>query len=210
MPGSLPRLLPAAGTLILLSLLLIPGSSGDERSSCQGNPVTLSPKGGSDARFTMLLRINKGGNVVDYEALQRTYGQIRARDIFVVNTRWKGATQEGDRWILSRLQDSFPCNRILILNGLGADPQRPGYALSLADSPQPWAVMLDWEQREWGRARATNPALSRWKRKFGRSVNRLGAAVSRVAGQVAGADGGITKIGAIPSYYPDWHYGKIA
>lgn len=204
------RLLMAAGALLLLSLLLLPGSSGAEPSGCPGNPVTLSPKGGPGARFTMLLRINKGSNVVDYEALQRTYGQIRARDIFVVNTRWKGATPEGDRWILARLRASFPCNRIIALNGLGADPRRPGYALSLAESPQPWAVMLDWEQQDWGRARATDPGLSRWKRKFGRSVNRLGAAVSRIAGGVDAADGGIAKIGAIPSYYPDWHYGKIA
>ena len=210
MLGSYGRLPLAAGALVLLLILLAPGSSGAERSGCPGNPVTLSPKGGAGGRFTMLLRINKGSNVVDYERLQSSYGQIRTRDIFVVNTRWKGATPAGDRWILARLRDSFPCNRIILLNGLGADPRRPGYALSLTDSPQPWALMLDWEQRDWGRARATNPGLSRWKRKFGRSTKRLGATVSRVAGQMDTADGGIAKIGAIPSYYPDWHYGKIA
>jgi len=208
--GSYRWPLLAAGAVVLLLILLAPGSSTAERSGCPGNPVTLSPKGGPGARFTMLLRINKGSNVVDYERLQRAYGQIRTRDIFLVNTRWKGATPGGDRWILARLRDSFPCNRIVLLNGLGADPRRPGYALSLVDSSQPWAVMLDWEQRDWGRARATNPGLSRWKRKFGRSTKRLGAQVSRVAGEMDVADGEIGKIGAIPSYYPDWHYGKIA
>jgi hypothetical protein len=205
------RLLPlAAVALVLLALIALPGPSRGQGPACPGNPVTLSPKGGPGGRFTMLLRINKGSNVVDYEALQAAYGQIRARDVFVVNTRWKGATPAGDRWIVSRLRDSFPCNRIIALNGLGADPRRPGYALSLTDSPHPWAVMLDWEQRDWGRARATNPWLSSWKRHFGRSIKRFGAIVTRVAGEVDAAGGGIAKIGAIPSYYPDWHYGKIA
>jgi hypothetical protein len=210
MPDSHRRLPPAAVALVLLALVVLPGASEGEGAGCPGNPVTLSPKGGPGARFTMLLRINKGSNVVEYEALEAASGQIRARDIFVVNTRWKGATPAGTQWIASRLRDSFPCNRIIALNGLGADPRRPGYSLSLADSPQPWAVMLDWEQRDWGHARATNPWLSSWKRHFGRSIKRLGATVSRVAGEVDVADGGIAKIGAIPSYYPDWHYGKIA
>lgn len=210
MPDTHRRLSLAAATLVLATLAVLPGPSPGEEAGCPGNPDTLSPKGGPGARFTMLLRVNKGSNAVEYEALQAATGQIRARDIFVVNTRFRGATPDGDRWIVSRLQESFPCNRIVALNGLGADPERPGYALSLIDSRATWAIMLDWEQRDWGRARATNPWLSRWKRKFGRSVNRLGATVGRVAGEAEAAHAEIVKIGAIPSYYPDWHYGKIA
>ena len=210
MPRAHRLLSLAAASAFLTALVALPGSSPGEGAGCPGNPDTLSPKGGPGARFTMLLRVNKGTNVLEYEGLQAATGQLRSRDIFVVNTRWKGATPDEDRWIVSRLRDSFPCNRIIALNGLGADPDRRGYALSLVDSRAPWAIMLDWERNDWSRARATNPRLSRWKRRFGRSVNRLGATVGRVAGQVDAGQDGVVKIGAIPSYYPDWHYGKIA
>jgi hypothetical protein len=158
----------------------------------------------------MLIRVNKPRNVDAYARLQSTYGQLRARDAFVVNTRWKGSSPALQAAIVERLRDSFPCNRIIALNGLGSDPRRPGYARSLIDSPVPWAVLLDWERRDWGRARATNHRLSRWKQRFGRSINRLSSIVGRVAHGVRAADGGIRKIGAVPSFFDEWHYGRIA
>ena len=195
--------------LLLPLLLLIPGPSAGQSASCPPNPYLLGPKGGAAARFTMLIRVNQPDNVDDYARLQSTYGQLRTRDIFVVNTRWKGSDPEIQDEILDRLHDSFPCNRVIALNGLGTDPDRPGYALSLADSPRPWALMLDWEPRDWGKARAIRP-LSRWKQAFGRSVNRLDSMVGWVASGLSSAGTGITKVGATSGYYASWHYGKLA
>jgi hypothetical protein len=158
----------------------------------------------------MLIRINQPDNVDDYARLQSTHGQLRPRDIFVVNTRWKGTTPELQREILGRLAGEFPCNRVIALNGLGSDPDRPGYALSLVDSPRPWAVLLDWEPRDWGKARGGNHHLPRWKQRFGRSVNRLNSVVGRVAAGVSAAGTGIQRVGAVPGYYGSWRYGKIA
>lgn len=210
MPDSHRRLIGAAGAVVLLALALAPGASPGQPADCPAAPFLLSPKGVAGSRFTMLIRVNKPGNVDAYERLQSTFGQLRPRDIFVVNTRFKGSSPELQRQIVGRLRDSFPCNRVIALNGLGADPQRPGFALSLVDSSQPWAVLLDWERRDWGRARATNHHLSRWKQRFGRNINRLSSVVGRVAHDVSAAGSGIGKVGAIPSFFGDWHYGRIA
>ena len=169
--SELRRRLPrAAGALIVpIVFALAPSGSSGDPTACPAPPYQLAPKGGRSARFTMLIRVNKPGNVTTYAQLQDTYGQLRQRDVFVVNTRWKGTSPALQDAILSRLHDSFPCNRVVALNGLGADPQRPGYALSLTDSARPWAVLLDWEREDWAHARATNHHMSRWKQSFGRS-----------------------------------------
>jgi hypothetical protein len=193
-----------------MTLAFAPGVSPGEPPDCPAAPYLLSPKGGAGSRFTMMMRVNKPRNVDAYAQLQSTYGQLRPRDIFVVNTRFKGSSPALQEAIADRLRDSFPCNRIVALNGLGSDPQRPGYALSLVDSPDPWAVLLDWERRDWGRARASNHRLSRWKQRFGRSLNRLGSVVGRVAHDVNATGSGVAKVGAIPSFFDDWHYGRIA
>jgi hypothetical protein len=199
----------AAIALALLALHAPSGSSGDP-AACPAPPYQLAPKGGRVASFTMLIRVNKPTNVDDYARLQAANGQLRQRDVFVVNTRWKGTTPGVQDQILSRLRESFPCNRVIALNGLGADPNRPGYALSLTDSAQPWAIVLDWERQDWARARATNHRLSRWKQSFGRSVHRLGSAVGRVARGMRASGDGIQKVGAAPGFFVNWHYSRIA
>jgi hypothetical protein len=211
MPDS-HRWLPwtVAALILALALALAPSASSGDPPACPAPPYQLAPKGGRAARFTMLIRVNKPRNVDDYAQLQRTYGQLRSRDVFVVNTRWKGSSPGIQNAILSRLRDSFPCNRVIALNGLGADPHRPGYALSLVNSPQPWAVVLDWERDDWARARATNHRLSRWKQNFHRSVHRLGSMIGQVAHGLTASDSGIQKVGAAPGFFGDWHYGRIA
>jgi hypothetical protein len=211
MPDSHRRLPWTVGALILpLVIALAPSASSGDPPSCSAPPFQLAPKGGRTARFTMLVRVNKPRNVDAYAQLQSTYGQLRTRDVFVVNTRWKGSTPALQDEILSRLRDSFPCNRVIALNGLGADPRRPGYALSLADSPQPWAVLLDWERQDWAHARSTNHHLSRWKQNFRRSVHRLGSQIGRVAHGLTATETGIQKVGAAPGLFGGWQYARIA
>ena len=206
-----------AASVLAASLLAGPPAAPEaaaQAAGCPGNPSHLSPKGGPAARFTMLLRVNKPRNIDQLAQLQADRGQLRARDIFVVNTRFGGSSPEKAREIVSRLTRSFPCNRIVTLNGLGSDPRRPGYAFALADSPHLWAVLLDWEHRDWRRARATNSGLSRWKRRFGRALKRLRARSGDLARNLKRnrqrVGGGARRVGAVPTYYHDWHYGRIA
>jgi hypothetical protein len=183
--------------------------------ACPPKPQMLSPKGGAGSRFTMLIRINKPENVVAYanpdEATGGLARRIRPRDIFVVNTRFAGSSPSEAEQIVAEIGRSFPCNRIVALNGLGSDPARPGYALSLADSAGVWGLMLDWERRDWRAARATNPKMSRWKRRFGHNLKRLGAWMGDVATAVAASPGPSPKrVGVIPAFEREWDYGKIA
>src|SRR5688572_1314897 len=196
--------------LALLAVTQVPESSPGQAPGCPPTPAHLSPKGHSPSRFTMLLRVNKPKNVGHFQALQAARGQIRNRDVFVINTRFGGSNPNRASEIVDRLAIAFPCNRMIALNGLGADPDRPGFALSLIDRPELWAVMLGWERRDRGRARATNPSLSRLKRKFGRSLNRLRAQMGNLADGLDAAGTGIGKVGAIPSFFKDWNYGRIA
>jgi hypothetical protein len=204
------RMLTAAGVAVLLSLIASAGPAQGQARGCPPSPLKLSPGGPPGARFTMLIRVNKLENVGQYSYLQSKFGRIRPQDVFVINTRFPQTTPDEARQILMALQSQFPCNRIIALNGLGVDPSRPGYALSLVDSPGVWGVLLDWERRDWGLARATNPAMSKWKRHFGRSINRLGSVVGQIAGSVQAAGTGIDKVGAAPSFFGDWQYGRIA
>jgi hypothetical protein len=184
--------------------------------SCPSNPTMLSPKGGVGARFTMLIRINKPENVAAYanpdEATGGIGGRIRTRDIFVVNTRWRGAEAEQSREIVRLLRASFPCNRIVALNGLGSDPVADrGYALSLVNEPGVWGLMLDWEKTDWSAARPTNPQMSPWKRNFGRNLSRLASWIAAVADSLAATPGALPKrVGVIARLARDWDYGKIA
>ena len=201
-----------AAPLIAISLLAglaDPPAATGQQGSCPGLPSHLSPKGGAGARLTLMLRINKPKNVDYYANFQAARGQLRTRDIFLVNTRFRGSSPEEAEQIIERLKEAFPCNRIVALNGLGADPQQPGYAFALADSPHLWAVLLDWERRDWGNARATNPGMSRWKRKLGRNLKRLRARLGDLV-QNLQASGGARRVGAVPTFFHDWHYGRLA
>ena len=205
-----PPLVMLAGAVVLLVSANSPSSAAGQDLVCPPNPSHLSPKGGPASRMTLLIRVNKPENVGDFAALQAARGQFRTRDIFVVNTRFRGSSTSEAREIVAKLRIAFPCNRIIALNGLGSDPDRPGYALSLIDSPDLWAVMLDWERRDWGRARATDPGMSRWKRRFGRSLNRLRVRMGHLADNLDAVGSGARRVGAIPSFFVDWNYGRMA
>jgi hypothetical protein len=210
MRGPHRLLLLGAFISVSLSFALSPAGSPGQPERCPPTTDLLSPKGGPGGRFTMLIRVNKPSNVAAYARLQSTYGQLRTRDIFLVNTRFKGSSPREHEQIVGRLHSAFPCNRVVALNGLGADPRRPGYARSLIDSPRTWAVLLDWERRDWGHARATNPGLSRWKRRFGRTIKRLASRIGSVTRGLRATGAGPRTVGAVPTYYRDWHYGRIA
>ena len=57
--------------------------------------------------------------------------RIRPQDIFVLNTRFTGSgsfpamTPSVAAGLAADLRATFPCNRIIALNGLSFDPPRP-------------------------------------------------------------------------------------
>ncbi len=200
--------LAAVATLLMLGDR--PSPALGQETACPNQPRGLSPKGRAGARFTMLVRVNKPDNVASYLD-PSVGGQLRHRDVFVINTRYKGSSPEEAEQMAADLHRGFPCNRIIALNGLGSDPSEPGYALSLVDSPAVWGLMLDWERRDWRLARDSNPAMSRWKTRFGRNLKRLGSWLSEVTNTLRGnASAGPKRTGLIPIYLKQWHYGKIA
>jgi hypothetical protein len=121
----------------------------------------------------MLIRINKEENVLAWADPAGLGQRLRARDVFLINTRYETMDPEDAVEITEMIRTAFPCNRVVTLNGLGADPNLPGYALTLIDRAELWAVMLDWEKADWALARLTNPEMTAWKGRFGRSLHRL-------------------------------------
>jgi hypothetical protein len=201
----------AAALIAMPASLALPGSpaSKADHVDCPALPRGLSPKGGVGSRFTMLLRVNKPDNVTSY--LEPGAGdQIRPRDIFLINTRFSGTAPGEEAEMADALHRAYPCNRIISLNGLGSDPNGRGYALSLAESPAVWGLMLDWERRDWRIARDTNPSMSRWKPRFGRNLQRLGSRLAEVTSSLAASPRGPKRTGAIPILLKHWNYGKIA
>ena len=99
---------------------------------CPPQPAGLSVRGPSATRFTMVIRVNKPENAETYASRDKAAGgladRFRRRDVFLVNTRFPGSSPADWPRIVSILRSAFPCNRIAVLNGLGADPAAPGYA----------------------------------------------------------------------------------
>lgn len=192
-----------------------PPASSAQTLACPPHPSMLSPSGKRGPRFTMLLRVNKHENVQAFASRDAAAGglgaRIRAHDIFVVNTRYHGTTAEDARELVAMLRESFPCNRIITLNGFGADPNAPGYALALIDEPGVWGVMLDWEKRDWGAGRVTNGQMASWKRHPGRNLKRIGFWLAQLTVHASAVPGsGARRAGVMSVFSRRWNYGKVA
>ncbi len=198
-----------------LGLLASGEATAGSKTACPAPPGSLSPKAKGIKRFTMLLRVNKDTNVPDYANADESTGgfrrQLRDRDVFVINTRFDGSTP--DEWvaIAKRLRRKFPCNRIIALNGLGADPAQPGYAFALADKPALWGLSLDYESDDWSEARELVPLMPPFTDAFRTSLGRISKRLALLGGASAdgiGAPG--RRTGVVPAYFGSWDYGLIA
>jgi hypothetical protein len=212
-----PALLAAclAATAVGLSLLAGSEASAGPGSACVAAPSSLSPKGKPPKRYTMLLRVNKLTNVDEYANADPATGglkpRIRDRDIFVINTRFDGSTPNEWVQIADALRGSFPCNRIVALNGLAPDPTKPGYSGALANYPGLWGLSIDWEQDDWNQGRKQSPGIPPWTNSFRKSLGRIGKRLNQLgaASQKAiGAPG--RRTGIVPAYYSAWDYGLVA
>jgi hypothetical protein len=207
----------------LLAVLLIGGgsvtpSAAQAQVSCPGQPRGLSPATSGPQSFTMLIRINTQGNVDTYTKPEGGMaGRVRPQDIFVLNTRFTGSgqfpamTSDVASSLAAGLRATFPCNRIIALNGMSFDPAQAGYAFSGISDPNVYALLTDYEQADWNSGRATDPGRPPWKTNFPKAFPLLRGwnfgFTSTVATNPVGA---AKRTGLAPQDVTDWNFGQIA
>jgi hypothetical protein len=217
------RLIAVAIGAALLGLLLIGGGTGQPAAaqaqvSCPAQPRGLSPASSGPQSFTMMIRINTEGNVDTYTKPDGGMGgRIRPQDIFVLNTRFAGSgqfpamTSDIATQLAADLRSTFPCNRIIALNGMNFDPTQAGFAFTGIADPNVFALLTDYEQTDYNQGRATDPARPPWKTNFPKAFPLLRGWNFGFASTVATNPVGAGKrTGLAPQDVADWNYGQIA
>jgi hypothetical protein len=207
------------GLLLLVGRSVSPGDAEAARASqtCP-QPFGLAPPGAPAQRFTMMIRINSEGNVDTYTKPQQGMGdRLRPQDIFVLNTRFQGSgqfpamTSDVAAELAAELHTTFPCNRIIALNGMSYDPASPGFAFAGINDPNVFALLTDYEEGDWNAGRLTDPARPPWTENFKNAFPLLKGwnfgVMSTVAANPAGAG---KRTGLAPQDFATWNYGQIA
>jgi hypothetical protein len=206
----------------LLGALLIGGPSGGPtaahaQAACS-QPRGLSPAKAGPGSFTMLIRINTQGNVDTYTKPDGGMaGRVRPQDIFVLNTRFEGSgqfpamTSAVASSLAAGLRATFPCNRIIALNGMSFDPTQAGYAFSGIGDPNIYTLLTDYEQDDWNSGRPTDPTRPPWKTNFNKAFPLLRGWNFGFASTVSTNPVGTGKrTGLAPQDVADWNFGQIA
>jgi hypothetical protein len=213
-------------TVALLAALLLagrsaapdPASAAKASDACPPSPSGLAPTGSGPNRFTMLIRINTQGNVDTYTKPDGGMGgRIRPQDIFVLNTRFTGSgsfpamTSPVAASLAADLRATFPCNRIIALNGLSFDTTTAGYAFTGVSDPNIYALISDYEHDDWNAGRSTDPSRPPWIDNYAKAFPLLRGwnfgFGSTVAADSVGAG---KKTGLAPQEAAGWNYGQIA
>jgi hypothetical protein len=213
----------AAAALTLCALLAERSASPSDAEAAKASqtcpqPFGLAPPGAPAQRFTMMIRINTEGNVDTYTKPDGGMGnRIQPQDIFVLNTRFAGSgqfpamTPAVAAQLAADLRATFPCNRIITLNGMSYDPTLPGYAFTGIDDPNVFALVTDYEEGDWNSGRLTDPARPPWTENFKQALPLLKAwnfgVMSAAAGNPLGAG---KRTGLAPQDFATWNYGQIA
>jgi hypothetical protein len=166
----------------------------------------------------MLIRINTQGNVDTYTKPEGGMGgRVHPQDIFVLNTRFSGSGQfpamtsgvAAD--LAADLRGSFPCNRIIALNGLSFDPTEAGFAFSGIDDPNVYALLTDYEETDWNSGRATDPGRPPWTDNFKKAFPLLrGWNFDFMSAVAANSVGAGKRTGLAPQENATWNFGQIA
>jgi hypothetical protein len=213
----------------LLALLLMAGRPADPAAAakasaeCPAQPYGLAPDGPAAARFTMMIRINTQGNVNSWTQFntdpthQGLAPYVRPQDIFVLNSRFTGSgqfpamTDAVATGLASTLRATFPCNRIIDLNGMSYDPTQAGYAFTGVNDPNVFALLTDLEQDDWNSGRVTDPARAPWTSNFAMAFPRIKAWNFGLASTAAANPVGVAKrTGLAPQDVAGWNYGQFA
>ena len=216
----------AIATVALLAALLIaarsaapdPASAAKASAGCPPLPSGLAPTGSGPTRFTMMIRINTQGNVDTYTKPEGGMNnRIQPQDIFVLNSRFTGSgsfpamTPPVAASLAANLRATFPCNRIVALNGLSFDSTSAGYAFTGIDDPNVYALMSDYEHDDWNSGRSTAPGRPPWIDNFAKAFPQLRGwnfgFTSTLAANPVGAG---KKTGLAPQDVGGWNYGQVA
>jgi hypothetical protein len=218
-------------TVALLAALLLagrsvapdPAAAAKASAGCPAPPYGLAPDGPAATRFTMMIRINTQGNVNTWTQFntdpthEGLAPYVKPQDIFVLNSRFTGSgafpamTPEVAAGLASQLRATFPCNRIIAMNGMSYDPTQAGYAFTGIDDPNVFALLTDFEQDDWNSGRSTDPTRPPWINPFVKAFPRVKAWDLGLASTVAANPVGAGKrTGLVPQDLGDWNYWQIA
>lgn len=212
---------------LLAACLLAAGSSDPARAeaakaaACPALPAGFAPSGPSASRFTILIRINTQGNVNTWTQFNQANGglagYVRPQDVFMINTRFTGSgqfpavTPDVAAQLTAGLRATFPCNRIIDLNGISYDPTQAGYAFTGIDDPNVSTLITDFEQSDWISGQVSDPTRPPWANKFKAALPLIKGWDFTLASTVAGNPAGAGKRTALaPQDSATWNYGQIA
>ena len=89
-------------------------------------------------------------------------GHLRAQHPLRGKRPFPGDDRTCRRHLAADLHATFPCNRIIALNGMSFDPTQAGYAFTGVDDPNVFALLTDFEQDDWNAGRLTDPTRPPW------------------------------------------------
>jgi hypothetical protein len=144
---------------------------------------------------------------------------VRPQDIFVLNTRFTGSgqfpamTSAVAAQLSAKLRATFPCNRIIDLNGLSLDPTQAGYAFTGVDDPNTYAMLSDFEQMDWNSTAFTQPGRPGWTDDYATAFPRIKSwDLTMAATAAANPIGAGKRTGLVPftSNEGAWNFGQIA
>lgn len=194
------------GVVALVAVACGGSDDGVTSASCPGVPTRgLNPDSRGTGAYTMILRVNTEAQVKQFAAdpLRR---RIRNRDMFLINTEYKRMTSGDAENLFQELKSSFPCNRVMSLNGLLKVPGKPGYMYALAGEQGLDAILLDWEKGTWEEANKVP-----WSDVPEVALKRMVKDVESVANQIAENPGAAeTRVGTATEFRSGWDYANFA
>lgn len=196
----------SALVVISISILAVSACNGGDDvadSSCVGPQVSsLAPSGKGFDTYTMLLRLNQSSDLQQF-ARPGLRDLIRDRDIFVINTTFPKLDPSAAEDLLSQTASEFPCNRIVSLNSLGQDSEKPEYEYALIGQPDLDAVMVDWEPDT-----VALLGKNKWQESLSANVAEARSQLKSISRRLPGDSN--TRVGLVTQYEQGWDYAKLA
>jgi hypothetical protein len=192
------------GVLAAAALLASCGGSSQTTTAClHGNPdamLGLTPPGHGLSALTLGLRVQR---VDDVDNLAETIGsRILPRDVFVIDTEHPNSKQKLWKATLARVNQRFPCNRVMELVGLSPTPNQPSYQFALTGNHNLDGILVDWELLTYN-----GTGRGRWTPSPQGNLPRIRAQLAQLTSRLRGTT---TRIGLAPQYLPAWDYGRTA
>ena len=184
---------------LAVALAACGGGSSTEVSCRPSLYPHLTPGTGPNA-YTMGIRINKDSEVDQLGHLLAD--RITQQDVFVINAEYPGSKPADWEAALQRLDEKFPCNRVMTLTGLGRRADRPSYEYALVGHPELDAVLVDWEPDSWA-----DTGRGPWTTEQDRNLTRVGEQLRELSDRLQSTK---TVMGLVPDYTPRWDYGRTA